>query len=76
MIQVLNKEELIKIARDENQVPDRQTRNFLEVVANSLENGKTIQVRLQTSNIKKVLKIYKYDSVLYRFNLDSKITLS
>ena len=76
MIKVLNRDELLEIANNEEKISDEQTRNFLKVVANGLGVEKNIQVRLNETSTKKELKIYKYDRFLYRFILDSKIAIS
>lgn len=76
MIKILNRDDVLQIANNKEEVNEEQTRNFLIVVANSLGLEKNIQVRLQETPAKRVLKIYKYDRTLYRFYLDTKIDLS
>ena len=51
MIRILNRDELLKIANDRENKIEEKERNFLIVVANSLDLERNIQVRLQeTSN--------------------------
>ena len=76
MIRILNRDELLKIANDRENKIEEKERNFLIVVANSLDLERNIQVRLQETSNKKVIKVYKYDRFLYRFILDTKIEIS
>ena len=76
MIRILNRDELLKIANDRENSIEEKERNFLIVVANSIDLERNIQVRLQETANKKVIKVYKYDRFLYRFILDTKIEIS
>ena len=76
MIRILNRDELLKIANDKENSIEEKERNFLVVVANSIDLERNIQVRLQETANKKVIKVYKYDRFLYRFILDTKIEIS
>lgn len=76
MIRILNRDELLKIANNRENKIEEKERNFLIVVANSLDLERNIQVRLQETSNKKVIKVYKYDRFLYRFILDTKIEIS
>ena len=76
MIKILDREGLLEIANSENSIKDEEVKNFLVVIANSLGLEKNIQVRLQETATKKILKVYKYDRFLYRFILDTKIEIS
>lgn len=76
MIKILNRNELLKIVNDKENIIGEKERNFLIIIANSLDIEKNVQVRLQEKSNKKVIKVYKYDRILYRFILDSKIEIS
>ena len=76
MIRILNRDELLKIANDRENAIKEEERNFLVVVANSIDLERNIQARFQETANKKVIKIYKYDRFLYRFILDTKIEIS
>lgn len=76
MVRILNRNELFEIINNKENSIKEEERNFLIVVANSLDLERNIQVRLQETSTKKVIKVYKYDRVLYRFLLDTKIEIS